>query len=214
MKESSSKGISGRIIAVVFTLSLAYSIVRYNLAGGVPWKELPFFIMNKAISLNGLMLLVITFSIAPLKNMGVSVSDNWMKARRALGMAGFISVFTHMVMSLMLFSPAYYGKFFDEAGRMALNAQLSMLFGVLAFVVLWFYNMSFYKSGKEKQINKFIKSRNFLLSVMPLTALHLLFMGYKGWMAPAGWHAGIPPISLVAFAAFTLGYAINIIGRK
>jgi len=214
MKVSSSNSISGKVIVVVLVLSLVYSIVRYHLAGGVPWKELPFFIMNKAISLNGLFLLVITFSIAPLKNMGLNVSDKWMKARKALGMAGFISVFTHMVMSLMLFSPAYYGKFFDDAGRMTLNAQLSMVSGVLAFVVLWFYNMSFYKQGKDKQINKFIKSRNFLLSVMPLTALHLFFMGYKGWLNPAGWHAGIPPISLVAFTAFVIGYVINIVGRK
>ena len=214
MKVSSSNSISGKVIVVVLVLSLVYSIVRYHLAGGVPWKELPFFIMNKAISLNGLFLLVITFSIAPLKNMGMNVSDKWMKARKALGMAGFISVFTHMVMSLILFSPAYYGKFFDDAGRMTLNAQLSMVSGVLAFVVLWFYNMSFYKQGKDKQINKFIKSRNFLLSVMPLTALHLFFMGYKGWLNPVGWHAGIPPISLVAFTAFVIGYVINIIGRK
>jgi len=49
---------------------------------------------------------------------------------------------------------------------------------------------------------------------MPLIALHLLFMGYKGWMNPAGWHAGIPPISLIAFVAFLIGYMINLIGRK
>ena len=209
-----AKGTASKIIYIVLIVTLLYSVVRYHIAGGVEWKELPFFIMNKALSLNGLILLVITFSIAPLKNLGVRVGDNWMKARKALGMAGFISVFTHMVMSLMLFTPAYYGKFFDDAGRMTLNAQLSMLFGVLAFVVLWFYNMSFYKSGKDKEINRFIKSRGFLLSVMPLTALHLFFMGYKGWMNPAGWHAGIPPISLVAFTAFVIGYVINITGRK
>jgi len=214
MKESSSKSISGKAIAVVLIFSLVYSIGRYHLAGGVPWKEFPFFIMNKAISLNGLIMLIITFSISPLKNMGIRVSDNWMRSRKVFGISGFISIFIHVIMSLMLFSSAYYGKFFDDAGRMTLNAQISMLFGVLAFVVLWFYNMSFYKQGKDTQINKFIKSRNFLLSVMPFAALHLFFMGYKGWLNPAGWHAGIPPISLVAFTAFVIGYVINIVGRK
>jgi len=86
--------------------------------------------------------------------MGVKVSDRWIKSRKALGMAGFISIFIHMIMSLMLFTPAYYGKFFDVSGRMTLNAGLSMLTGVLAFVVLWFYNICFYKPEKNKEINR------------------------------------------------------------
>jgi len=213
-EEKTKSRFSFNVILVVLLLSLLYSVIRYHIAGGVPWEELPFFIMNKAISLNGIILLIITFSVNPLKNMGTGISNKWLRARKALGMAGFISIFIHMVMSLMLFSPAYYGKFFTDTGRMTLNASLSMLMGVLAFIVLWFYNMSFYKSGKDKEINRVIKSRGFLLAVMPLTALHLFFMGYKGWMNVAGWHMGIPPISLVAFAAFAIGYVINIIGRK
>jgi DMSO/TMAO reductase YedYZ heme-binding membrane subunit len=170
--------------------------------------------MNKVVSLNGIILLIITFSITPLKNLGVKVPANWLKSRKALGMTGFIFVFIHMVMSFLLFSPAYYSKFFEDSGRMTLNSSLSMLFGVLAFIVLWFYNLSFYKQGKDKEITRIIKSRNFLLLVMPFTALHLFFMGYKGWGNPSGWHAGIPPISLVAFIFFTVGYLINILGRK
>ena len=27
---------------------------------------------------------------------------------------------------------------------------------------------------------------------------HLVILGLKGWLAPKGWQAGIPPISLVA----------------
>ncbi len=212
--QSASKGFSTKVIVVVFIVTLLYTVVRYNIFGGVAWKELSFFIMNKAVSLNGIILLIITFSISPLKNMGVKVSNPWLKSRKALGMAGFISIFIHMIMSLMLFTPAYYGKFFEASGRMTLDAGLSMLTGVLAFIVLWFYNISFYKSGKDKEINKVIKSRGFLLLVMPLTALHLLFMGYKGWMNPSGWNAGIPPISLIAFVAFLIGYLINLIGRK
>ena len=36
----------------------------------------------------------------------------------------------------------------------------------------------------------------------------------KGWLAPAGWHGGLPPISLVAFAFFAIGYVINLFGRE
>ena len=213
-KTGKDKSISLKIVYAIAGFSFLYSIVRYNVAGGVPWKDMPFFIMNKAISFNGLLLLVLTFSIKPLKNIGVNMPDRWLNARKTLGRAGFVSIFIHAVMSLMLFSPAYYGKFFDAAGRMTSNTSLSMLSGVLAFAVLWLYNMSFYKQVKDDKLNEVLKSGKFLLLVMPLAGLHLFFMGYNGWMNPAGWHAGIPPVSLVAFVVFVAGYVINIIGRK
>ena len=208
------KDISLKIVIVIFLLSFAYSVIRYNVVAGVPWKELPFFIMNKIISLNGMILLILTFTISPLKNLGVKISPAWLKARKGLGIAGFISIFIHLLMSLMLFSPAYYAKFFGADGRMTLSAALSMLTGVIAFVVFWFYNISFYKTGKDNSLKRVIKSRSFLLLVMPFTAFHLYFMGHKGWLTPSLWHGGIPPISLVAFTLFLLGYVLNLIGRK
>jgi hypothetical protein len=39
-------------------------------------------------------------------------------------------------------------------------------------------------------------------------------MGYEGWLNPPGWHGGLPPISLVSFAFFVTGYAVNLFGRK
>ena len=43
---------------------------------------------------------------------------------------------------------------------------------------------------------------------------HVLFMGYQGWLKPPGWHGGMPPISMVAFAFFVAGYTVNLAGRK
>jgi hypothetical protein len=53
-----------------------------------------------------------------------------------------------------------------------------------------------------------------LLFALVLGGLHLFFMGYEGWLKPAGWHGGLPPISLVAFAFFAVGYLINLLGRE
>ncbi len=36
---------------------------------------------------------------------------------------------------------------------------------------------------------------------MILVLVHLVVLGLKGWPAPKGWHAGPPPISLVAVVA-------------
>jgi hypothetical protein len=49
---------------------------------------------------------------------------------------------------------------------------------------------------------------------MILGGAHLFFMGYQGWLKPAGWHGGMPPISLVAFTFFVVAYIINLVGRK
>ena len=128
---------------------------------------------------------------------------------------GFLLVLIHALMSFVLFSPGTYGKFFETDGTLTLLGGLSMLGGVLAFVVLWGYNMSFQTFlGEDKAFIQFITSRTFLLWAMLLGASHVFFMGYEGWLSPAGWHGGIPPVSLVAFAFFAIVYIVNLLGRK
>ena len=211
----SNKNSAGRIIAIVLLFSIGYAIVRYHVAGPVPWKDFPFFILNKGISLAAFILLTFNFGFGPLNNLGVKVPVSWLNARRALGMTGFLLVLIHALMSFMLFSPAVYAKMFAADGTLTLLAGLSMLGGVLAFVVLWAYNMSFQTHLREdKKFIAFITSRTFLIWAMLLGAIHLVAMGFQGWMEPAGWHGGFPPISLVAVAFFIVGYGANLLGRK
>ena len=217
MNESTenNKNAAGRIIAVVLLISIGYAIVRYHIAGTVPWKDLPFFILNKGISLAAFILLTFNFGFGPLNNLGVRVPVSWLNARRALGMTGFLLVLIHVLMSFMLFKPAVYAKFFATDGTLTLLAGLSMLGGILAFVVLWAYNMSFQTHLREdKKFIAFITSRTFLIWAMLLGGIHLVAMGYQGWMAPAGWQSGLPPISLVAISFGIVGYGANLLGRK
>ncbi len=203
------------IIFVTLVLSIGYSVLRYHIVGPIPWKDFPFFILNKGISLSAFILITLNFSFGPLKNLGVKVPEGCLNARKALGMSGFLLVLIHALMSFMLFKPTVYGKFFEENGTLTLLAGLSMLAGVLAFVVLWGYNLSFQTHLREDKVFiQFITSRKFLLIAMMLGAAHLFFMGYKGWINPSGWHSGLPPISLVAFVFFVSGYTVNLFGRK
>ena len=209
------KNSAGRIITLVVLFSIAYAILRYHIVGTVDWNDFPFFILNKGISLAGLILLVFNFAFGPLNNIGVKVPEGWLNARKVLGMTGFLLILIHALMSFMLFSPNVYGKFFEADGTLTLLAGLSMLGGVLAFVVLWTYNMSFQTHMREdKTFIQFITSRKFLLWAMLLSAAHLIFMGYEGWLNPSGWQGGIPPVSLVAISVFAIGYVINVFGRK
>ena len=209
------KNSAGRIISVVILFSISYAIVRYHLAGPVPWKDFPFYILNKGISLAAFILVVCNFSFGPLNNLGVKIPVRWLDARKAIGMTGFLLALIHVLMSFMLFSPAVYAQFFESDGTLTLLAGISMLGGIAAFVVLWAYNMSFQTQLREdKTFITFITSRKFLIWALLLGGVHLFFMGFQGWMEPAKWHGGMPPVSLVAISFFAIGYVANLIGRK
>jgi hypothetical protein len=214
-KSGALKNAAAGIIFTTLALSIGYAVLRYHVMGPVPWKDFPFFILNKGLCLAAFLLLTLNFALGPLKSLGASVAASWLDARKALGMTGFLLVMLHALMSFLLFRPAVYAQFFETDGTLTLLAGISMLGGVAAFVVLWGYNMSFQTFLREdRAFIQFITSRKFMLFALLLGAVHLFFMGYQGWMNPAGWHGGLPPISLVAFTAFAIGYVINLLGRE
>lgn len=210
-EKSAAKG----IILGVLLFSIGYAVLRYHIMGPVPWKDFPFFIMNKGFALASFLMLTINFSLGPIHNVNSKVPQSWLNARKAVGMAGFLIALIHVLMSFLLFNPNVFGKFFEANGTMTLFAGLSMLGGVLAFVFLWGYNLSFQtKLAEDSKFIKIITSRKVLIWALLLGLVHLFFMGFKGWMNPDGWHGGMPPISLVAFVFGTIGYIFNLIGRK
>ena len=163
MSEDLNRNSAGSIIFFTIVLSIAYAILRYHILGPVEWKDFPFFILNKGISLAALLLLVLNFSLGPLKNIGLPVPSGWLSARKILGMTGFLLALIHALMSFMLFKPEIYGKLFEADGSLTLFSGLSMLGGILSFVVLWGYNLSFQTHLRdEKTFIQFITSRNFL----------------------------------------------------
>jgi len=210
-----TKNAAAPLITGVLVLAVSYAVLRYHVVGPVPWKDFPFFILNKGFSLAAFVLIACNFGFGPLRNIGVPVPDSWLVARKAVGMTGFLLVLIHALMSFLLFKPAVYANFFAADGTLTLLAGLSMLAGVLAFVVLWAYNLSFQTFLREDKVFiSFITSRRFLLVAFVFGGAHLLFMGYAGWMKPGGWHGGLPPISLVAFAVFAMTYIVNLFGRE
>ena len=215
MTVEKKKNAAAPLITGVLILAISYAVLRYHVAGPAPWKDFPFFILNKGFSLAAFVLIACNFGFGPLRNVGVPVPDSWLAARKAVGMTGFLLALIHALMSFLLFKPAVYANFFAADGTLTLLAGLSMLAGVLAFVVLWAYNLSFQTFLREDKVFiSFITSRRFLLVAFMLGGAHLLFMGYEGWMKPGGWHGGLPPISLVAFAVFAMAYIVNLFGRE
>jgi hypothetical protein len=81
----------------------------------VLWKYFPFFILNKGLCLAAFIFITLNFSLGPLNNLGGSVSQGWLNARKAMGMTGFLPDLIHALMSSLLFSPSVYGEFFLDS---------------------------------------------------------------------------------------------------
>lgn len=205
---------ASKVILVTTMISILYAILRYNIIGDVAWKDLPFYVLNKGIALSALILLIFNFSLSPLTNLGVNISDKWLNSRKSMGITGFIFAFVHLFMSVSILNPNYFSVFFIDDGSLSLRGGLSLFGGILSFVLLWVYNMSFKPVlRREKKIKAIITSRRFFVYGMLFTGIHLFFMGYTGWVTFYKWQGGLPPISLISFVIFVFGYFINLIGR-
>ena len=75
------KNSAGKIILACLLFSIGYAILRYHIFGPVPWKDFPFFILNKGISLGAFILLTLNFSLGPLNNLSVKVPEGWLNAQ-------------------------------------------------------------------------------------------------------------------------------------
>jgi hypothetical protein len=204
-----------KVILGILVTAMAYAVLRYNIVGDVPWNDLPLYIVNKGLSLGGMILLTLNFTLGPAKQLGIPIPQTWLDTRKALGMAGFLVILVHVLMSFMLFSPAIYQNFFEADGTLTGPAGISVLAGILSFVFLWAMNLSFQTYLREDTVFiAFITSRKFLVWALALSGLHFFFMGYSGWLNPSGWQGGLPPISLIAFIFFIVGYLLNLIGRE
>lgn len=207
--------LADRLIVLATIVSIGYAVLRYNIAGEVPWKDVPIYVLNKGISLASFFLLVLSFSIGPLKNLGAPISDKFLGARKSLGLAGLMLVFVHFVLSITILNPLYYDVFFEENGTLALQGGLSLFGGVMGLVLLWIYNFTFKENFiKASPIIKTLTSKKIISIIFLFVGVHLFFMGYSGWTTLHKWQAGLPPISLLAFAIFCIGFFLNIIGRR
>ncbi|MFK5973513.1 MAG: hypothetical protein QM485_09545 [Flavobacteriaceae bacterium] len=204
-----------RIIIILTFLSIGYAVLRYNIMGDVPWKDLPLFVLNKGISLASLLLLTLNFSLSPLKNLGISISDTILNARKSFGVTGFAYAFMHLIISLSIINPVYYPAFFIEEGSFTLRGGLCLLGGVLSFILLWVYYKSFKQvANKNLKINARITSKKSILYILFFLGIHFFFLGYTSWTTVHLWPGGLPPISLISFLIFLLGFLINVFGRK
>ncbi len=115
------------------------------------------------------------------------------------GLMGFFLAAVHAFFSLCLLSPAYYGKYFDDGGRLNLQGEVAMTVGILAlFFLLSPAVTTLPMMPKAIGGQRWKRSQRAGYIALILVVAHLVVLGIKGWLAPRGWDGGIPPVSLVA----------------
>jgi DMSO/TMAO reductase YedYZ heme-binding membrane subunit len=177
-------------------------VVRYHLAGDVEWRHFPLFILNKATSLAAVFFVASSYLIGKIIRWHDHDPALRLVVIKFCGLMGFFLAAVHAVFSLALLSPAYYGKYFDDAGRLNLEGEIAMSVGVIALFFLLAPAITTLP-GMPKAIGGWRWKRNQRAGYLALTfvVVHLVALGFKGWLAPQGWNGGMPPISLIAVIA-------------
>ena len=194
-------------VSVIF-ISYVYAILRYNIFGEVCLTYLPLFISNKAVSFSSVCFIAISFTSRALGRFWPKLFRSVLDHRKYFGLLGFSLAVIHSIISLLIFRPEYYEKFFSYKGKLTLSGELSMLFGILAFFILGVMAITSVPSIKSSMIkNTWIwTQKNCGYLGLFLIFIHLIMMGYESWVNPALWPANMFPISL--FAAIVVGFAI------
>ena len=116
--------------AAVFGSALVYAIIRYHLAGDVPWAHFPLFILNKATSLAAVFFVTSSYLVGKVFHWHDHDKALRLVVIKFCGLVGFFLAGIHALLLLSLLSPAYYAKYFDSNGRLNLEGELALVVGV------------------------------------------------------------------------------------
>ena len=173
---------SSSAIWSISAASLAYATLRYNIFKGVAWSDWPVYILNKALAVASLLMLV-TWVLR--SRLGASGS------RTALLAAASRTMLAHIVLSLVLFMPAYFPAFYAD-GRLTWQAGAAVLLGISAA-------MGLSVTGRPACDSQ--PRRRAVGAVAFAAGCHAAMFGYSSWLSPATWPGYLPPITLISFLA-------------
>jgi DMSO/TMAO reductase YedYZ heme-binding membrane subunit len=186
----------------VFGFALFYTVLRYIVFAQVPVDQWPLFLGNKAISLAGLILLALSYTIGKISILTDSDKGRQLVLVKFCGLFGFTLIAMHVFASLAILSPAPFPEFYTETGAMNFIGQLSMFMGVFS---LWCFTMPVITSiphmfeaiGGER----WIRGQRMGYIGLAIAALHVTIMGFEGWFTLGEWPGYMPPITALAALA-------------
>jgi len=185
---------------MILTISLftLYAIVRYIIFKGVDPIHFPVYIVNKVFSSAGLFFLALSYVLGKINSknsLDKKEKAHWMKSA---GLLGFSLSAMHVIMTLMILNPLYYPKLF-EGEMLNLTGELSLLMGVLS---LFFFTIPAITTIPFMQeavgIKKWQKRQRIGYFGLLTALLHVVIMGFAGWLKVSTWPGYLPPITLIS----------------
>ena len=199
------------IFFIIFLILFIYAIVRYNVFRGVSMLNIPLYISNKALAVASVVLIGLSFFLGPLAKFWPRTFAQKLYLRKYLGLFGFGIAAVHGLISLLIFNPSYYPRFFLE-GKLTLAGELSMLFGILAlfiFSIVAITSLPSIETTMDRKSWLSIQRLGYLAFIFVL--LHVSVIGYKGWLTPSEWPGKLLPMSLITFIIIALVLLVRII---
>ncbi len=168
---------SGRLApALVVAATTGYAILRYHVAGEVPWRHALLWTANKGLAWAAVVLLAGAAWRRGTPGSGRAWRDGWTLAA------------AHVVCSVLLLRPAEYPRLFAADGRLSWAGTVALAAGVAAAVIL---------SRRLRRLG----TQGWLTGcVGAALALHSLAVGWPTVLQPATWPAGLLPVSLLGAA--------------
>jgi len=154
-------------------ISILYAYLRYVSFGKFAAEYMFWFVLNKGLILAAIGLVP---ALIIRTDLFLKISVNLLIA-------------SHILISLYLFKPTIYPKLFDQ--YLAFN-QVGMYvvgFGVLAAL--------FFANTLVRPFIELSRPWNQLL-LLSSALVHNMVIGFSGWLSPAKWNAGMPPITLIS----------------
>ena len=199
-----------RWFAVIVGGSVAFSILRYHIAGDVAWAHFPLFILNKATSLAAVFFVASSYLVGRVFRWHNHDPVLRLVVVKYCGLSGFFLAGVHALMSLCILNPSYFAKYFDADGRLNAVGEIGMAVGVIALFFLMSPAITTLPMmAKAIGGKRWKRSQRAGYLALILIVAHLVDLGLKGWLAPKGWPWGLPPISMIAVTAAVIPLVIK-----
>ena len=191
-----------RWFSVIFGACLGYAILRYHVTGDVSWAHFPLFILNKATALAAVILVACSYLVGRVFKWHNHDPVIRLVVIKFCGLSGFFLAGIHAFFSFCILEPAYFAKYFDADGRLNVIGEIGMAVGVVALFFLMSPAITTLPMmPKAIGGKRWKRSQRAGYLALLLVVAHLVDLGLRGWLAPAGWPWGLPPISLLAVIA-------------
>lgn len=191
--------VTAKWFATVFGVSLTYAILRYHIAGDVPWSHFPLFIFNKATALAATIFVASSYLIGKRIRWHNHDPRTKLVVIKFCGLMGFSLAMIHAFASFALLTPAYFAKYFSADGRFNLQGEMAVFAGILA---LWALSLPAITTlpmmAQAIGGMRWKRSQRMGYVSLSFVLVHLIALGMLGWIAPHEWQWWLPPISLWA----------------